>query len=152
MTTVDFMKGGTSHLSNGQLPVKRQPGGGVSTCKDLASRSRSANSISPSRLPSVACAHHATILQSPSINAGLPSAAAWSHPTAERVPSTAEFAKQQVIQRTDIRFGMDVCKSTCKPFSSVGGFLPHHGQILGHFSIGENRKWNRTSQIGYKLG
>jgi len=38
----------------------------------------------------LAAGHHAAILQPPPIIAGLPSAVAWSHPTAEGVPSTAE--------------------------------------------------------------
>ena len=92
------MKVGTSHLSNGRLPVKRQLGGGVSTGYV---RSRSANAFSPCRLPSVARGHHSTILQPLPIIAGLPSAVAWSHPTVEGDPSTSELSDNQAVQRED---------------------------------------------------
>jgi len=103
MNTVDFMKVGTTLLSNGQLPVKRQPCEGVFAGHTLASRNRSVNAFSPCRFLSVARGHHATILQPLPIHAGLPSAAAWSHPTAEGDPSTAEFARKQAVQRKDAK-------------------------------------------------
>jgi hypothetical protein len=43
---------------------------------------------------SFAAGHRATILHTPPIIAGLPSAVAWSHPTAEGVPSTMEFGQR----------------------------------------------------------
>jgi hypothetical protein len=54
------------------------------------SRVGAGGSFAVNRSPSVAVGHHAAILQPPPIIAGLPSAVAWSHPTAEGVPSTAE--------------------------------------------------------------
>ncbi len=89
----------TNLLSNGQLPVKRQPSGGVST---RHVRSRSANAFSPCRLPSVARGHHTTILETPPNIAGLPSAVALAHSTVEGVPSTTEFAGNQAGQRKDM--------------------------------------------------
>ena len=56
-------------------------------------------SLATDKLPSVGAMRRATILQPPPIIAGLPSAVAWSHPTAEGVPSTAEFAGKQTDQR-----------------------------------------------------
>ena len=50
-------------------------------------RGSARGSLAKEMLSPVVAGRRATILQSPSIIAGLPSAVAWSHPTAEGVPS-----------------------------------------------------------------
>jgi len=60
----------------------------MSEFKPFCSPRRSARgSLAKEMHPSVVAGRRATILQPPSIIAGLPSAVAWSHPTAEGVPS-----------------------------------------------------------------
>ena len=161
------MKVGTSHLSNGQLPVKRQPCGSVSAGHALVSRSRCSNLVSPCRLPSVASGHHATNLQSPPINAGLPSAVAWSHPTVEGVPSTAEFAEKQAVQRKDTKLRMSACIPICQPPDGAGDFfaksrhdraaLPHGfgrpaGRLCHHWSFFNGKLSTDCAPIQNQLG
>ena len=90
------MKVGTNNFSNGQLPVKQQPCGCVFANHTLASHSHSANSFNFCQLPFAAAGYRAAIPQPPPIIAGLPSAVAWSHPTAEGVSSITK-ERQSVI-------------------------------------------------------
>jgi len=61
----------------------------MSGFKSICSARRNARgSLAKERHPSVVAGRRATILQPPSIIAGLPSAVAWSHPTAEEVPTS----------------------------------------------------------------
>lgn len=58
-----------------------------------SARNSAGSSIAKNESLSVAAGCRATILQPPSIIAGLPSAVAWSHPTAEGVPTSRPARK-----------------------------------------------------------